>query len=371
MMIYRKMKSKGIALGALFVLCLLFWMSAPAPEVHAALATPPKCEVCGQACALMRDDAPTCQSVGYYVYICRDHNKLYLIEYGEILPHNWRQIGVNDPTCTEKGSITQECMACKTKETVDNGDPLGHNYTEEVIAPTCSSIGYTRHACQRCGDAYQTDQVGTLPHTYEQTVMVEPTCHSVGQMRNICLVCNYFSTEEIPTVPHDYATEVIPPTHTEQGYTIYTCRYEGCGTVKREDFTPTREYTMIWDETPATCTSTGMKIGICSCGCGHAETVVIPRLEHAFGDWIIIREATPDEMGLRSRVCVHCQHAENKDFAYDPDPDSQESKGNMLTVGAIAFLLLVAVIVVFLVLLLLLEHARRDKQKRSRTRGIG
>ncbi|MBQ8382159.1 MAG: hypothetical protein IJX47_03030 [Clostridia bacterium] len=359
----------GLAAVLVSLLVLLVCMGgAPvsAEESHSHASSIPNCPKCGAAWTPIVY-APTCTSTGFTTYLCQECSYVELVEHAEKLPHSWKQIASTDPTCTDAGSVTNRCSVCGTTEKVEQGQALGHSYQVDVIEPTCSSIGYTLHTCTRCGDSFQTDQVGTASHTYSQTVITEPTCHSVGHLRNVCLVCGQYTTEEIPMVEHNWKTEVIAASHTAQGYTVYTCQYEGCGTVKRGDFTDLLPYDMVWNEVTApSCTSSGVKIGYCSDGCGHTETVVLPHLGHDFGEWETVYQATEDSDGLERHICSRCQHTETRTVEYDPQADkAQREPINPLLLGVIGFLLLVAVAVIVLCFLLLMEHARRDKFKRK------
>lgn len=72
-----------------------------------------------------------------------------------------------------------------------------HFYVSIVIDPACTTNGYTTHECQ-CGDSY--------------------------------------SDSEIAALGHEYDTEVIAPTNSAQGYTLYTCSV--CGDSYKDNYTP-------------------------------------------------------------------------------------------------------------------------------------
>ncbi len=369
MMALRKIRSIGtaVAVGILLVLGTLLWAGGtPAHATERSQGSAmAKCPECGTPWTPIIYD-PTCTSTGFTTYICQECSHVELIEHADKLPHSWKQIASASPSCTEAGSVTNRCTVCGTTEKKETDPPLEHSYRSEVIAPTCSSIGYTLHTCKRCGDSYRTDQVGTADHTYSSTVLTEPTCHSVGLMRNICLVCGQYTTEEIPMVAHSWKTERVEPTHTAQGYTVYSCQYEGCGAVKREEFTDPLPYDMVWEEQAATCTADGIKVGYCKDGCGHTETVRLPYLGHDFGDWKVVYPASEDTDGLESHVCTRCAHTGTRALKYDPAIAEPEQMDPLL-LGVVGFLLLMAVGVIVLCFLLVMEHAKRDESKRRLT----
>ena len=70
---------------------------------------------------------------------------------------------------------------------------------------------------------------------------------------------------------HSYSVSVVAPSCSAGGYTEYTCP---CGDTYRAE-----------------------------------ETAV---LEHTLGAWETVREATPQEEGIQKRICVNCQHVEER-----------------------------------------------------------
>lgn len=61
-----------------------------------------------------------------------------------------------DPTCEENGGTYYECIVCGHKKFVTTVEPLGHEYTSEVIQETTASQdGKTKFTCSRCGRIYE------------------------------------------------------------------------------------------------------------------------------------------------------------------------------------------------------------------------
>lgn len=58
------------------------------------------------------------------------------------LAHTWV-----DATCT----TPKTCSVCGATE----GQPLGHNYVENVVPPSSTDNGYTNYTCSRCGHSYR------------------------------------------------------------------------------------------------------------------------------------------------------------------------------------------------------------------------
>ncbi|MBO6263244.1 MAG: hypothetical protein J6N93_03080, partial [Clostridia bacterium] len=139
---------------------------------------------------------------------------------------------------------------------------------------------------------------------------------------------------------HDYAKEVIAPTCTEGGYTVYTC---SCGDSYTSDYTEEtghnwgewvvlkkpecdkngeevrtclndnkhvekREISALGHDyvakvTAASCTTGGYTTYTCS-RCGDTyESDFTSLLNHKWGEWVIVKAATADENGEERRVC--------------------------------------------------------------------
>lgn len=188
---------------------------------------------------------PTCVEFGCTKYICSICGASDERDKVEPLGHRYGQWVIEkDETCTEKGEKVRECTEC-TAETTGHFDygtvsATGHRYVGVRTEPTCIEGGYTEYTCSKCGDTYKGDEAPAKGHTYgEWTVTTAPTCTEKGEHEKVCTVCaegtaGRVVTEEIQETGHNYTTEVIDPTYTEEGYTIYTC--ENCGDSYNDDY---------------------------------------------------------------------------------------------------------------------------------------
>lgn len=327
---------------------------------HASAAEP--CPNCGKELSVTIY-APSCTVEGYTEYRCNECNNYHELVPIPMLAHKWQRVDTIAATCLNSGMIVNQCSVCEKEEIkeIDSQKPLGHEYEETVVEPTCTAKGYKLHSCVRCTDSYISDETEKADHTYTQEILEAPTCESVGYCRKICTVCAEYVTEEMPVVDHSWDSQVIEATHTEQGYTIYTCSF--CSTVKRDSFTDFKPFDMVWTIQDATCTESGMKIGYCADGCGHTESIVLPWLGHEYGDWETIRRADEDVLGLESHCCTRCQHVETRTVSYIPEEEqADQTRVTPLMVVIVAFLLIVCLGAMVLVLLLLLEHSGKGSK---------
>ena len=151
-------------------------------------------------------------------------------------------------------------------------------YAYAASEPECEHEGGTatcqnKAVCDLCGEEY-----GELAQCVEGTPVIEnnvaPTCTTAGSYDTVvyCSVCG----KELSRVPttvdatgHDYDETVTDPTCEEKGYTTYTCE------------------------------------------CGHSYTAnEVAALGHAWGEWIVDKEATEETDGLKHRTCGTCEKVE-------------------------------------------------------------
>lgn len=113
------------------------------------------------------------------------------------------------------GLRTEKKIVTKTYDVV-----LVHDYVTTVVAPTCTEQGYTLHECE-CGYSYRSDETPALGHDYVETSLETYTCTRCGDTYSDHV--------------HSYTSTVVPPTCTEDGYTLHEC---ACGHSYRDNTVP-------------------------------------------------------------------------------------------------------------------------------------
>lgn len=106
----------------------------------------------------------------------------------------------------------------------------------------------------------------------------------------------------IPATGHNYITEVVEPTCTEQGYTLHTC--SNCGDSFKDTYTEAtgHNFELVSEKVP-TCTINGKKQYKCS-KCGEEKTETIEATGHSYTTQVIA--PTCIEQGYTLHTCSKC-----------------------------------------------------------------
>jgi len=176
------------------------------------------------------DEAATCEEEGVSKRVCeREGCEHYETEAIEELGHDYIP-DTTKPTCTTGGYTTFTCSRCEDEYVADEVAAFGHSYAAAVTAPTCTEAGFTTYTCSVCGDVQvnmeEGDAVAALGHDYDR-VETPMTHEADGFATYTCKVCgdvqiNLQDGDHVDSVPRNWEVkEVIAPTCTEKGYTVY------------------------------------------------------------------------------------------------------------------------------------------------------
>lgn len=216
-----------------------------------------------------------------------------------------------EPTCTEAGSKEGVCSVCG--ETVTKEIPAtGHTETGPEILDNTQEDGHTYeiYTCSVCGEQRTVPtHVEWVEGNYTSTVITQPRCVINGLQRDKCDICGTTRNVTLPANgQHDwYVTSETEPACTTKGYIYYACR--NCDLTK----TDTKEalgHDWVYQQDssqPATCTTAGYASYKCA-RCAMTNKEVINATGHTADslNYTIITEATCEEDGLATSVCITC-----------------------------------------------------------------
>lgn len=225
----------------------------------------------------------TCEEPGYLVKRCDcGDGTRYVNPEAPALGHNWKGATTNiiEPTCVESGLKEYTCTRCGDVYT-ETLPAHGHNYAvTDSKEPDCGSAGYEVQKCGYCGDE-RTVRKPALGHNWGDWIVETPATNTTeGSKYRICKRCGEKQTATIPKLSHTHEysiVEVIEPTCTEQGYTLYKCTC-GASIVDEESYVAALGH--HWaetDRTPSTERTQGVVTYQCA-QCGKYRYEMLPKL---------------------------------------------------------------------------------------------
>lgn len=267
---------------------------------------------------VVKEVAPTCTKDGYTIYTCT--RGCAVTEKRDVvaaLGHN-TVTNTTAATCTADGLTEEVCTRCDEIIKSEKIAALGHDMTKvvEVVKPTCTEAGYTTYTCARGCDVTEIrDEVAALGHN-AVTVTTDATCTADGLVEEICNRCDeVLDSEVIAALGHDVTkvVEIVEPTCTEAGYTVYTC-VRGCDVSENRDEVAALDHDGEIVTTNPTCTVDGLTEEICT-RCDEVLTSeVIPALGHDMTKVAEVVAPTCTEVGYTVYTCTRgCEVTENRD----------------------------------------------------------
>ena len=248
--------------------------------------------------------APTCEDRGFTTCTCSVCQDSFEHEYVDALGHKY-VAAVTAPTCVDRGFTTNTCPICNDVFISDYVEAAGHKYDAEETAPTCVDRGFTTYTCSVCGDFYVDDFVNALGHDYV-AVVTPMTPYQDGFTTNTCSRCeDFYISDRVERVAYDWqVVEIIDPTCTDRGYTVYRDDYWDAE--KEDDYTDALDHDYTAVVTAPNCTEKGFTTHTCSrCGDEYADSYVDTN-GHTAGGRIVIKEATRTEKGAWEIRCTDC-----------------------------------------------------------------
>ena len=273
----------------------------------------------------------TCRMTGYTDHICEVCGDNYITDITPIISHSYERV-TKEPTCTDKGYTTSTCTMCGSNYVSDYVDALGHNWDEghSVTSSTCTAEGVMEYHCKNencnekmikatsanghtpgdaatCTTPQLCDVCGTVlenakGHNYEAEI-VNPTCTTMGYTIYTCEDCgDTYNSDYVDKTEHDYKTTVKEPTCTEHGYTTYKCA--DCDAEYVSDYTDKKPHNYKSVVTSPTCTSMGFTTFTCEDCSDSYVSDYTDMTEHNYKKETV--EPTCTEHGYAVYTCPDC-----------------------------------------------------------------
>mgnify|MGYP002530081351 CR=1 FL=1 len=195
-----------------------------------------------------------------------------------------------------------------------------------------SATGHTPGKSANCTEPQTCEKCGTvleLPtgHHYESEIVV-PTCTEMGYTVYTCRDCSdTYTGNYTDKAEHDYNTIVTEPTCTSHGYTTYTCK--NCGDEYISDYKERLAHNYSSTVTAATCLTMGYTTYTCE-ACGDTYKADYKEsLGHTPSEWIVDTPATIENTGSKHIECTVCKTIlQTAELAQLIDKDNSDEDGN-------------------------------------------
>ena len=185
--------------------------------------------------------------------------------------------------CTVCGTILEEKVVPAGG---DQPEPHVHTWGDyTVIFDDCEHGKVQERKCTECGEADPVQKIDRAPgHDLEHHEAKAPTCYEIGwDAYDKCKRCDYTTYHELGTTDHTWGEWVL-----KDGY--------------EDDCTTVRVYTR-------SCT-------VCQT-VDTNENTVSAAAAHVWGNWVIDREPTGTQKGLRHRTCENCAVTDSEEYDHE------------------------------------------------------
>ena len=300
--------------------------------------------------------AATCEATGKMERTCK---KCGVKDYKDTdkLPHTEISVAAKDATCTKDGNAAgKKCKVCGFviegcnvikakghKEQVVKGTPatctekgktdasyctvcneaivepielkaLGHQLETTVTKKAnCTTEGLEVTKCKNTGCTYQEEKVIPKTHNVDWTITKAATCTTAGKQSGYCSACKKTITEDIPATGHTVTNEASwivtkQATCEKEGSKKATCKTCGQTATKAIPATGHKEVVNKPAQAP-TCKDVGYTESThCSvCKKTIVAATEVPKTEHDYGEWTVVKTATCAAAGVKKATCKACK----------------------------------------------------------------
>lgn len=218
---------------------------------------------------------------------------------GNVSQTYWIELNVVYPTATINTDRDKNVMSITWGDD-STGQLNGLLYTKNTKITEEGNYTFTLTSKKNRTSTY----TFTLTHSYYVGEVIEPTCTEQGYSVYRCLSCDsYYHSDYVDALGHDYEEATVTATCTTEGGVYHTC--SRCGDEYVTDVVKPFGHTYFEYTIQPTCTEDGCVRHECSV-CGYTyDTEVVKAVGH---DYIteVSRKATCTEDGERTHLCRKC-----------------------------------------------------------------
>ena len=324
----------------------------------------------------------TCGASGSVDNVCeRCNDKQHVSDLPATDEHQWDEgVVTKEPTATETGIKTFTCKVCQAAKTEDIPKVHTHDYTrlgeiiegpycetegkrwmycsyegcnERVLMPvpaigyhdwdtehteclkkaTCTEKGTMRMHCKRDASHTMTYDYGGTGHIWDEGVITTPPTYDENGVKTLhCKNCDATTTEKVLPTKYTFTVTVVPPTCTEDGYTMHKCNQDDSLSYKDNIVHSTGHHAEMRVIEP-TCKEEGRTEIYCTV-CGEVSTVLstTPKKDHTWDNGVVTTEPTTEHEGVKTYTCTGCGETKTESIARLPA--SAKVAANSIVAGA-------------------------------------
>ena len=284
---------------------------------------------------------PTATEPGVKTYTCAVCGKTKTESIAKVHVHEYTGLGeiVKEPSCETEGERWMYCTndGCDSKILAPVPAIGSHDWdfehTECLKKATCTEPGAMLMHCKRDASHTMTYSYGGTGHIWDEGVITtQPTHDEYGVKTLHCKNCDATMTEKVLPTKYTFTVTVVPPTCTEDGYTMHKCNEDDSFSYKDNIVHSTGHHAEMRVIEP-TCKEEGRTEIYCTV-CGEVSTVLstTPKKDHTWDNGVVTTEPTTEHEGVKTYTCTGCGETKTESIARLPA--SAKVAANPIVAGA-------------------------------------